>query len=170
MEDVVVLVLVEDADAGRLRTGKFNASVVVFHSASGELLRREGGLVVVVEIRAVGRHPIELPAHAVLEGFDLGQRRAGYSRERDITLRKMHQRSVSVVYVAGAAGTPFLPLGTEHEVVDDQLASAVEEVGERFLARGRIKDIVLLDLHPGKLAALGGNGVALASELLFARE
>ena len=79
----------------------------------------------------------------------------------------MHQCAVRVIHVERAARAPFLPVRTEHEVIDDQLAFAGEQLGKGFLAAGRIEDIVLFDFHPGKLAALGSNSVALARELLL---
>ncbi len=51
-------------------------------------------------------------------------------------------------------------------MIDDELASPVEQVGEGFLAARRIEDIILLDFDPGKLAALGGKCISLACELL----
>jgi hypothetical protein len=53
-------------------------------------------------------------------------------------------------------------------VINDELALAVEEIGERFLAAGGIEDVVLFDFDPGEQAALRCDGVTLASELLFA--
>src|SRR5882724_3287819 len=41
MEDVAILVLVEDADAGRFCTGELHEIVVVFDFAFGQLLRSE---------------------------------------------------------------------------------------------------------------------------------
>ena len=59
-----------------------------------------------------------------------------------------------------AARATLLPIRSEHEVVDDQLAAPVEEVGERDLALGRVENVILLDLHPGQLAPLGAQLVA----------
>jgi hypothetical protein len=75
-----------------------------------------------------------------------------------------------VIHVKGAAWAAFLPLRAEHEVVDDELASPFEQVGESFIAARRIEDIVLFDFNPGKLAAFGGNRVALVRELLLLGE
>lgn len=41
VEDVAIFVLVEDADAGRFRTGELHEIVVVFDFAFGQLLRSE---------------------------------------------------------------------------------------------------------------------------------
>jgi hypothetical protein len=55
-------------------------------------------------------------------------------------------------------------------VIDDELASAVEEVGEGLLAIRGIEDIIFVDFDPGKLAAFGGESIALAREPLLLDE
>jgi hypothetical protein len=40
-------------------------------------------------------------------------------------------------------------------VIDDQLAAAVEQIGERAFALRRVEDISLLDFDPRKRAPLG---------------
>jgi hypothetical protein len=45
-------------------------------------------------------------------------------------------RALAVVGVERAADASFLPIGAEHEVVDDQLTLAPEEVRERLRAVG----------------------------------
>jgi hypothetical protein len=55
-------------------------------------------------------------------------------------------------------------------VIDYELASAIEEVGESFLAPVCIENIVLFDFDPGKLAAFDSESVALAGEPLFLGE
>src|SRR5207245_1737631 len=62
------------------------------------------------------------------------------------------------------------PVGAEHEVVDDELALAGEEVGEGVLSLGAVEDVFLLDLLPGELAPLGAQRIALAGESLFPGE
>jgi hypothetical protein len=37
----------------------------------------------------------------------------------------------------------------QHEVLDEELAAAVEQVAQRDLAAGRIKDVLLVDPYPG---------------------
>ena len=54
----------------------------------------------------------------------------------------------------GAAGATLLPLRMEHEVVDDQLRSIVEQVDEAHRAVGADESVVLLDLDHGQVAAL----------------
>ena len=75
VEDLARLVLHEYADArqllveGRCRRNCSRPALV-------HLLRREAHAEIMVEVVAVRRHPIELPAHAPAEALDFGQRRA----------------------------------------------------------------------------------------------
>jgi len=48
--------------------------------------------------------------------------------------RQMSQRAIRMIHVEGATGAAFVPLRAEHEVIDDELASAVEQVSKSFLA------------------------------------
>ena len=70
---------------------------------------------------------------------------------------EMRQGAVDMVGQEGAAGAARLPTGTEHEMIDHQLAAAVEELAERLLSLRRLEDVVLLDLDPGQGCALGGK-------------
>ncbi len=67
-----------------------------------------------------------------------------------------------------AAGTAGVPVGREHEVVDDELGAAGEQVRQAHLFAITVGEgIVALDLDDGKGAALAGQGVAGAGVLLF---
>ena len=54
-----------------------------------------------------------------------------------------------------------------HEVIDHELAAAVEEVGERLLALRPLERIGLVDPDPGQLAPLGAQIIAQAREFLL---
>jgi hypothetical protein len=58
----------------------------------------------------------------------------------------------------------------EHEVVDEQLRAAVEEVGEALRAGFRVEDVLLLDRHPGQLPPPARQLVALSHVLLLGLE
>src|SRR5258708_1826759 len=64
-------------------------------------------------------------------------------------------------------GAALNPVRTEHEVVDEQLAAAGEEIGERFFPVRAVENVGLLDFFPGKFAALLAEFVAESCELLF---
>jgi len=65
------------------------------------------------------------------------------------------------------ARATFDPVGAEHKVVDEQLAAAGEEIGERFFSGWPVENILLLDSFPGEFAALFAKFVAQARQLLF---
>jgi hypothetical protein len=54
-------------------------------------------------------------------------------------------------------------------VINDQLTLAIEEIGKKFLSSGRIEYVILFDLYPWELAALGRDGIAFMSELFLFR-
>ncbi len=66
-----------------------------------------------------------------------------------------------------AARATLRPPRTKHEVVHDQLASAVKEVGERLLTVRSIEDILFLHPLPGQFAALPAQFISLFVELLL---
>src|SRR6266851_2728920 len=110
---------------------------------------------------------MEAPAHAFLESSDLRHRRAGDCGERDVASVEMHETAAEMVAEIGAAGAAFFPVRAEHEVIDDELGFAAKEIGKRLFSVGAIEDVVFFDFDPGKFAALGAEGITLASELLF---
>ena len=89
---------------------------------------------VAVEIVIAGRNPVELPAHALFERLDFGDWRVRDGGERHIALREVNECGVGVIHEKRTAGAAFLPVWAEHEVIDDELAPAVEQFGQRFLA------------------------------------
>ena len=90
--------------------------------------------------------------------------------KRHVALRQVHVRAVDVVGHERAALAALLPAGREHEVLDQQLAAAVEQVGERAPAVGRVEDVVLVDTHPRQRAALAGDWSLQARQFLLVRE
>jgi regulator of RNase E activity RraA len=55
-------------------------------------------------------------------------------------------------------------------MLDHQLAAALEEIGQRALAVGRVEDVLLVDAHPRQRAALLGELVAQMRQLFLARQ
>ena len=66
---------------------------------------------------------------------NLRERRKGRMRNT-FMCRQMHERAISMVHREGATGAAFVPLRADHEVVHDEAAPAVEQVGKSFLAAG----------------------------------
>jgi hypothetical protein len=78
--------------------------------------------------------------------------------------RDEHERRVAGVQVCGmrevvdderAAGAAGVLVRAEHEVVEEQLPPAVEEVGEPLLAVRSVEDVLLVDLHARQPSPLG---------------
>jgi hypothetical protein len=67
----------------------------------------------------------------------------------------------------GAGGLVALP---EHRVVDEQLGATVEELRQRPRSLLRFEPVLLLDGHPGQLAALPGELIPHPRVLLLALE
>ena len=64
----------------------------------------------------------------------------------------------------------LVPLRIEHEVVDDQLAATVEQIGERLFAVGAVKHVVFFDLLPRKFLPRASQLVAQTAEFFLFRE
>ena len=79
----------------------------------------------------------------------------------------MRQSGVGMVHTEGATRAALLPIWAEHEVINNELTLALEEVGKSLLTFRRIEDIVFFDFDPGKLPTFGGNRIALPRELLL---
>ena len=126
VENFPVVVLVEHADPGTLVAGKGHHLVVVIHLLLLHLFRREGDVIVPVEVVAVGRHPLEAPAHASFVGLELVQRRPGHRHQVDVPMIEMNDDTVVVIGPERAAGTTLVPFRPEHEVINDQLAFALK--------------------------------------------
>src|SRR6185295_5699685 len=88
------------------------------------------------------------PAHALAESFDVGKRCPRNPRVAHIVMLEMRQGAIDMVGLERAADTALALVGAPHEMLDDELAAAVEEIGKRNLSFRRIEDVILLDLDP----------------------
>ena len=79
----------------------------------------------------------------------------------------MHDGSVEAVGDSRARRTAGLVLRPEHEVVDEQLRTALEEVGERRLSVVGVERVLLVDAHPRQVAPLSRELVAAAGVLFL---
>jgi len=159
MKEVLILA-VEDAQARLLAPGEEGLAlllqgglvlVVVLHGRDAVV---EGDVEVVVEVGAEGRHPGEGPAHAPLEGVDLGERRARHDHEGGVAREQVREVG-DVVGEEGAAGAAFVLVGAQHEVVHDELLPAVKEVEEGDLSGGALEGVLLLEVDHWEVAHLG---------------
>src|ERR1700674_1723682 len=83
----------------------------------------------------------------------------------------MHQTPVEMIGQEGTARATLFPARTEHEVIHNQLASAVEEAGQSLPAVRSLEDILFFNLLPGQFAALPAQLIPQFAELLlFAKQ
>src|SRR5262249_444 len=131
VEDPVVVAR-EDAEAFPVGNPWTQRAVVV--ELLVLLLRGKRNAVVEVEIRPAGRDPVEVPPHSPAVRLELLDRGARGGCKGDVPRVQMNHVRVEVVGPERAALAADVVLGRDHEVVDDQLPAAAEQVGERLLA------------------------------------
>jgi hypothetical protein len=80
-------------------------------------------------------------------------------------------RLVSKEGTTGAARLgPAIDAWSEHEVIDDQLATAIEQLEETSFAVGTLEDVMFVDLDHGQSTALRSQGVSCPRRRLFLDE
>src|SRR5580658_3238487 len=82
-------------------------------------------------------------------------------------MTEMDRDAIEIVGPERARLARFLPLGSEHEVIDDQLRAPVEEIGERESARRPLKLVPLFHPLPGHRHSAARQRVTLACEFLL---
>jgi len=85
-------------------------------------------------------------------------------------MREMPVGAVKVIRQIGAAFATFVPVGTEHEMINDQLTAPVEKIGQGFLAIRPFEYVILVDLHHREAPSGGAERIALASKFFFSRQ
>ena len=139
---------------GRLVTGHLQrrpGPVVVFITSLALLLLGELDVEVEVEVAAERRRPGERPPHAPLERLQLRERRPRYRRKRDVVIGQVDDGAVEPVRDRRAGRTPRRVVGPEHEVVEEELRAASEEVCQRGAPLVGLESILPVDPNPGQL-------------------
>src|SRR3981081_2803028 len=109
---------------------------------------------VVIEVATEGRIPWERPAPSRFVSLDLVQRRACHHRHRRVSAMQVPEATFrGLITQRRAAWARLIPCRTEHEVIDDQLLAALEQVDEPHLTLLALEDVILLDLDHRKLSA-----------------
>ena len=70
----------------------------------------------------------------------------------------------------GAALAALFPAGCEHEVLHHQLATAIEQFGQRARALRRVERVGRVHAHPWQGTTFAGDLVVQAGEFFLARE
>src|ERR1700686_5297950 len=97
MEDLTVLVLIENAVAGKiLAVLRVKFTKIVNSAMVRALLRPVGDVEVVIEIGVKRRHPFEFPTHFAPYRFDLINRRMAYGHIAHIVAFKVIEKAIDV--------------------------------------------------------------------------
>src|SRR5260370_33132152 len=88
----------------------------------------------------------------------------------DVARGEVHDAALEIVGPERAALAPLLPVGREHEMVDDQLRAPGEQVAERDLAVRPIEHVRLVDADPREIVPLLAQPVAPRRQPLLLSE
>ena len=85
----------------------------------------------------------------------------------DVTMRQMDNETIVAFCPERAAWAAFVPVGSIHEVLNDQLATAFEQIGERFRTVRPFELVSLLYSYPREFAAFLTQKVTQLGELFL---
>src|SRR4029077_13124867 len=85
-------------------------------------------------------------------------------------MREMPVGAIEMIRQVRTALATLLPAWAEHEMIDNQLAATVEEIGQRFFAIRSVENIRLADVSPWQFASMPAHFVAQPSQFLLASE
>src|SRR5215471_7280223 len=100
-------------------------------------------MIVKVEIAVERGEPLEAPAHALFEGLDLLKRSPRNGHKAHIAVRQVNTGAVERVGPERALKTSFVIIGTEHKVIDDELAVFSKEIAKRLIAAQLVEEVPL---------------------------
>ena len=83
---------------------------------------------------------------------------------------KVLPRRIDMIGDEGAALAYVIGTRRQHEVIDGELAAALEQICKRALAFRPFEDIGLLDFDPGQPAAFGAKCIELAGHGFLLRK
>jgi hypothetical protein len=86
---------------------------------------------------------------ALMASYSVSRTVRPRTREGDVAVRQVDVDPVEIVGPERAARAPLARRGIEHEVVDDQLAAMLEQLGQRLLPRGPSKTYDLVTFSHG---------------------
>src|SRR6266576_918744 len=129
-----------------------------------------GDTEVELEVALVTRGPVEAPPHPLAVGEQLLERRVLDADHRDVPGLEVREHAVEAVRRRRAGRTARRVVRPEHEVVDDELRAAVEQLRQRAFAILGVEAVLLLQRDPRELTALPGDIVAEPRVLLLANE
>src|SRR6266851_6838325 len=110
------------------------------------------------------------PPHALLVCLDFCQRRTGHGNPRDIVVLEMSKGAIDMIGEKRATGAACVPAWAKHEVINNELASAIEQFSQILFALGTVKDVILLHFHPRQSQTFCVDLVPQMSKFLFLQQ
>src|SRR2546421_8503507 len=153
-----------------LRRPHVHRAEVVLDGSRLPLLLGVRCLEVEVEVAVERRRPGEAPAHPPLVRLQLRERSPRHGAECDVVIREVDDGAVEAVSDRRAGRTPSGVVGSEHEVIDEELRASSEEVSEGRRAFVGLEVVLLVDSNPGQLLAPLRQFVAPPSQGLLGLE
>src|SRR5258708_2393667 len=150
-----------------LRRPSVHRAEVVLDDSRLLLLLGVRRLEVVVEVAAERRRPREAPAHPLLVRLQLRERSPRHRAERDVVIGEVDDGAVEAVRDRRAGRTACRVLGPEHEVVDEELRTSSEEIGEGHCVLVGLEAVLLVDPDPGQFLPPPRQLVALPRQRLL---
>src|SRR6266511_1786795 len=158
------------AVAGIQHRRHIHRPVVVFDDSGALRFLGNRRAEVVVEVARGRGRPRKRPAHPPLVGLQRRERSPRHRAERDVVIGEVDDGAVEAVRDRRAGRTPCLVLGPEHEVVDEELRTSSEEIGEERRALVGLEAVLLVDRNPGQLLPLARQFVATPRQRLLGLE
>jgi hypothetical protein len=134
------------------------------------LLLGEAHAEVEVEVAVERRCPRERPAHPMLVGLQLRERRPRHRTQRHVVIVQMDFEAVEAIGDRRASRTTRGVVGPEHEVVDQELRAPFEQIRQRSTSIVGLEPVVLVDADPRELLTPPRQLVVAACELLLRRQ
>src|SRR5262249_32628959 len=131
VEDLAGVVPHEDAVAGEILQPRIAVAIVVEGASGRQLIWRERDAEVVVEVRMVRGDPAESPSHARADLLDLVDGRAGNDGIGQIVILQVDENPLEMVDLERAADTLRDLARPQHEMLDEELTAAFEQIRER---------------------------------------
>src|ERR1035437_1932209 len=113
-----------------------------------------------VEVAIVTGRPVEVPAHSLSVSEQLFERSARDTDHRYVTRREVWENSVEAVGRRRTLQTAGSIPWPKHEMVDDELRAAAEEVEKRNASRVALESLNLVHPDPRQFPALSRQLIA----------
>jgi hypothetical protein len=148
VEDFATLVSGKDASAHHVLAALDRRAIIEDGVAGGDVLLLERHAEIEVEVAVVRGDPRKGPSQNPLDLLDPLDRRARDRGKRQVGVPKVLLRSIDMIGDEGASFAHVIGPRRQHEVLDRELAAALEQICKRAFSFGSFERVGLLDPDP----------------------